>query len=172
MYAAAPAAWQQDPSQVGPAPGVQFAPHGGRLVAYIVDGFIVGIVIAVISILLLAIFGGAAAAGGEDTVGVAAISGAFIWLFTILLVSILYFPYFWATGGQTPGMRIFRLRVVKDADGSKIGWGTALLRYIGLVLIDSIVFGIPIGLLWIFFDKRRRAWHDLIAGTCVIEQQA
>jgi uncharacterized RDD family membrane protein YckC len=30
------------------------------------------------------------------------------------------------------------------------------------------VFGLPIGFLWVFVDKRRRAWHDLIGGTVVI----
>jgi uncharacterized RDD family membrane protein YckC len=164
----APTAWQVPPDATGPAPGVRFAGHGGRLVAYIVDGFIVGIVIAVMSVVLVGILAASTNSSGEPSG--AAIGAAFVWLFVALAVSILYFPWFWARGGQTPGMRIFRLRVVRDSDGGPIGWGSAILRWIGLAIIDSIVFGIPIGLIWIFIDKRRRAWHDLIAGTIVIEQ--
>ena len=86
----------------------------------------------------------------------------------IILVSFLYFPYFWQKSGRTPGMSVFGIRVVRDADGGPVGWGSAILRYIGF-FIDSIVFGIPIGFLWVFFDKRRRAWHDLIGSTVVIK---
>ena len=37
--------WQSPESQAGPAPGIEFAPHGGRLVAYIIDSIIVSIVL-------------------------------------------------------------------------------------------------------------------------------
>jgi uncharacterized RDD family membrane protein YckC len=83
------------------------------------------------------------------------------------LVSFLYFPFFWARGGQTPGMRVFRLRVVRDADGGPIGWGPAILRLIGFWVSSAVFY---LGFIWIFIDKRRRGWHDLIAGTVVIEQ--
>jgi len=29
-----------------------------------------------------------------------------------------------------------------------------------------------LGYVWIFIDARRRGWHDLIAGTVVIERTA
>ena len=41
-----------------------------------------------------------------------------------IVVAILYFPFFWATSGQTPGMRPFGLHVVRDIDGSRLGWRT------------------------------------------------
>ncbi len=146
---------------------MKFAGHGGRLVAYIIDGFIVGVAIVVLTFILGVIF---ATGVSEDSVSGAAVGAAFLWLFAIFLVSILYFPWFWARGGQTPGMKVFRLRIVRDADGSAIGWGAAILRYFVFVFLNSIVFGLPIGFIWIFIDKRRRGWHDLIAGTVVIEQ--
>ena len=96
--------------------------------------------------------------------------GAIVFLLSwtlIFLVGVLYFPFFWARSGQTPGMRPFGLRVVRDRDGSSIGWGTALLRLVGLVVAFSVFY---IGVIWIFFDKRRRGWQDLIAGTVVIKR--
>ena len=46
--------------------------------------------------------------------------------------------------------------------------GAAILRLIGY-WISAIVF--YIGYIWIFIDKRKRGWHDLIAGTVVIKAQ-
>ncbi len=159
-------AWQADQVPAGPAPGVEFAGYGARLVAYIIDGIILGVVIMVITFALVAVLAATVSSDGDVSTG-----GA---LFTItltiviLLISILYFPYFWQKNGRTPGMSMFGIRVVRDADGGPIGWGAAILRYIGFI-IDSIILGLPIGFLWVFVDKRRRAWHDLIGGTVVIK---
>ena len=151
----APVAWVQPELTAGPAPGLEFAPHGERLVAYIFDVLILGVVyvLAMILLVLLAI---AAPVVGVPLVIVAA-----------FLIPFLYFPWFWARGGQTPGMKVFGLHVVRDRDGGTIGWGAAILRLIGF-WVDSIVF--YLGFIWIFIDKRRRAWHDLIAGTIVVKR--
>jgi uncharacterized RDD family membrane protein YckC len=154
--------WQAPPIDSGPAPGVKFAGYGARLVAYIVDAIVLGIVIAVLSVVFIALIAGAAA---NDSGG-AAIGSTFIYVILILVVSVLYFPYFWANGGATPGMKMLHIRVVRDADGGPIGWGPAILRLIGY-WVNSVV--LYVGYIWIFIDKRRRGWHDLIAGTVVIE---
>jgi len=57
--------------------------------------------------------------------------------------------------------------VVRDADGGPVSGGTAFARLLGY-WVNQVVF--YIGFIWIFVDKRRRGWHDLIAGTVVIEQ--
>lgn len=161
--APAPSAWQPVQVETGPAPGVRFAGHGGRLVAYIIDGIILSAIMIVLSIVLTAIFFGAAA---SDNAGAAAGAG-FLYLFLIGVISILYFPFFWQRSGQTPGMKMFRLRVVRDEDGGPISWGKAFLRLIGFWVSSAVFY---LGFIWIFIDKRHRGWHDLIAGTVVIEQ--
>jgi uncharacterized RDD family membrane protein YckC len=83
----------------------------------------------------------------------------------LVVVALGYFPWFWAHSGATPGMRIFGLRVVRDADGGAVSGGQAVLRLIGF-WVSSFVF--YLGFIWIFIDKRRRGWHDLIAGTVVV----
>ena len=97
-------------------PGVGFAPHAGRLIAYIIDAFIIGVVVTVVAIILTPLL--VAGSTSENTGATAA--AVFLYVFVVLLVSVSYFPFFWARGGQTPGMRFFRLRVVSDADGSRI----------------------------------------------------
>ena len=60
------------------------------------------------------------------------------------------------------------LRVVMDKDGGPVTLGPAVLRLIGY-WIDSLVF--YLGFIWILIDSRRRGWHDLIAGTVVVQDE-
>ena len=174
--------WEAPKEEVGPAPGVKFASHGARLVSYIIDSLIIGVVYLVVFIIGSAVFvvtagsgfsnfeGGAANLdqGVSSTIAVIAIGffGLFF-LLTILLV-FAYFPFFWVRSGQTPGMRPFNLYVVRDSDGGRISTGQAILRLIGMWVAALPVY---LGFIWIFIDARRRGWHDLIAGTVVIERQ-
>jgi uncharacterized RDD family membrane protein YckC len=159
-----PVSWQSPPEPAGPAPGVQWAGSGERLVAYIIDGFVLAVVVAVLSMLYV----GTLLVGyrtGEG-LGAGAISGAVLWFLVAFVVSIGYFPYFWARGGQTPGMRVFGIRVVRDRDGGPVTGWIAILRLLGY-WVSALVF--YVGYIWILFDARRRGWHDLIAGTVVIK---
>jgi uncharacterized RDD family membrane protein YckC len=148
-----PTAWQAPNDEPGPAPGIAFASPGARLVAYIVD-----IIITFVVVVLLSIVGIALAV----IVPILAI----VPFIAVFLVSLLYFPYFWQKSGQTPGMSMMKIKVVRDSDGGPITWGPAILRLIGY-WVSALVF--YIGYIWIFIDKRRRGWQDLIAGTVVID---
>jgi uncharacterized RDD family membrane protein YckC len=161
--------WASPETQAGPAPGVEFAPHGARLVAYILDGIIISIVVVSLAILGSTVVFAGSTMEGNQVVEVStgsAVIGSLLFLLAGL-VALLYFPWFWARGGQTIGMRPFSLRVVRDQDGGRIGWGTAILRLIGLWVAAAVFY---IGFIWVFVDKRRRGWQDLIAGTVVIKQ--
>jgi uncharacterized RDD family membrane protein YckC len=166
--------WQLPPEPVGPAPGVQFAGHGARLGAYILDAILVGIVATVLlGLFMIPFFAALVGAVGDDgqidrgDVGgmVGSIGLLLLGSLVIGVFSLLYFPFFWARGGATPGMRVAGLRVVNDRDGSPIGWGAALLRLVGYWVSAAVFY---VGFVWILVDGRRRGWHDLIAGTCVI----
>jgi uncharacterized RDD family membrane protein YckC len=83
-----------------------------------------------------------------------------------LIISVLYYVVFWAkSGGQTLGNFTCMMRVV-GTNGQPIGWGRALLRYLGYYV--SLI-PLSIGFLWAAFDKRRQGWHDKIARTYVVE---
>ncbi len=77
---------------------------------------------------------------------------------------LVYFAYPVAVGGRTVGMALVGLEVV-TTDGQHVGAGRALLRTICIPL-SLILLGI--GALMILIDRRRRALHDLIAGTAVV----
>jgi uncharacterized RDD family membrane protein YckC len=147
------ASWQAPEPEAGPAPGVAFASPGARLVGYIVDILIQGVLFVVLAVVTIVL-------------GVAFFPLAILSAFAIVALAVGYFPYFWATTGQTPGMAMMKIKVVRDTDGGPITWGPAILRLIGF-WVSSLVF--YIGFIWIFIDKRRRGWMDLIAGTVVVE---
>jgi uncharacterized RDD family membrane protein YckC len=166
---APPAVYWATTDEPGPAPGIEFAGHGGRFVAYILDGIIVTIIGSILFIIGIIAAGSGATVVGNRVTSIStggSIVALFFWLLAILAY-VLYFPFFWARGGQTPGMRPFGLRIVRDRDGSRIGWGTALLRLVGLYVAFAVIY---IGVIWIFIDKRRRGWQDLIAGTVMIKR--
>ena len=166
--------WPPPVEPTGPAPGVQFAGHGARLGAYILDAILVGFAATVaFVVLVIVLFGSldlAIDANGEVVVGDTGAAAASVGLFivgsiVITVLALLYFPFFWARGGATPGMKVAGIRVVNDRDGSRIGWGAGLLRLVGWWVSSAVFY---IGFVWILVDSRRRGWHDLIAGTCVI----
>jgi len=74
-----------------------------------------------------------------------------------------YFIVSWVRGGQTLGMRAWRLRVVRD-DGGPLAWPQALLRLaVGCVSLAAL----GAGFWWALIDAQRRTWHDRAAGTVV-----
>jgi uncharacterized RDD family membrane protein YckC len=168
-----PVSWETPSTTTGPAPGTEFAPHGARLVAYILDGLIITIVVALLVIVAFIVIGaGLTVDRVTNEVDASSVSTVQWLIFAVLcvlalLISLFYFPFFWARGGQTLGMRPFHLWVVRDRDGSRIGWGAALLRLLGLYVASAVFY---LGFIWIFIDKRRRGWQDLIAGTVVIKR--
>lgn len=117
-----------------------------RTIAYVVDAIILIVIYAIIAQLI------------SDLVTLQSLN---------LLIGLVYFVYFWSAtgGGQTPGMRVFGLRVVKT-DGSALDYVRAFIRYVGLI-ISFIVFAI--GVIWVAFDANKQGWHDKIAGTYVVK---
>jgi uncharacterized RDD family membrane protein YckC len=148
--------WLVPDQEPGPAPGLAFGGFGARLVAYIVDI----VIFSVIATILLII-------GTVAAFASAGIGGVFLMFLLIGVASLAYFPYFWATSGSTPGMRMMGLRVVRDIDGGPISVGQAVLRLIGYWVSGAVLY---LGYIWIFIDKRHRGWHDLIAGTVVVQR--
>jgi len=86
-----------------------------------------------------------------------------------LLVSLIYFVLFWSSfgGGRTLGMRLFRLKVVREEDLGQVGVLSAFVRWIGLWLSFALCF---VGVIWVAFDSRHQGWHDKIARTLVLHQ--
>lgn len=84
-----------------------------------------------------------------------------------LIVVVAYFVGFWSTTGQTPGMRLMRLRVVTGAGEEAPGFWRSAVRLVGLALAIVPLFA---GFVPVLFDGRRRALQDFLAGTVVVRE--
>ena len=83
----------------------------------------------------------------------------------LFLVGMGFYAGFWSRAGQTLGMRVWRLHV-RRTDGAPLRWPIAALRYCA-AWISLLALGL--GMLWSLIDRQRRCWHDLVAGTEVIQ---
>ncbi len=82
----------------------------------------------------------------------------------LLVLGYLFFGWFWTHGGQTLGMRAWKLEVI-TFDGKRINWTQALFRY-----VYSIMSWIPFGAgyLWMLFDKNKLTFHDRVSKTAIV----
>lgn len=72
----------------------------------------------------------------------------------------------WRRGGQTLGMRPWRLRLTA-VDGRRPATRALVLRYaVGSV---SLLAG-GLGFWWALFDRDRLAWHDRASGTRLLRE--
>ena len=84
------------------------------------------------------------------------------------LVVAAYFAGFWSVTGQTPGLRLLRLRVLTRS-GEPPSFLRGLLRFAGLILA---IIPLGAGFLPALFDRRRRALPDYLARTTVVYMSA
>lgn len=111
-----------------------------------------------------------------SAVGATALVGSLVgglrpaWLVGVLLatgwtlIAAAYFSLFWTTAGQTPGMRLLRLRVFGPT-GAPPSVVRSLGRLLGMVLSIIPMFA---GFVPILFTARRRGLADFMAGTVVV----
>jgi len=92
---------------------------------------------------------------------------------TIPFLVLLYDTAFIALYGATPGKRLFGMYVVR-ADGSRIGWGRALVRHLLTTLtLNFAVITVGLGaliFLVVAFHPDKRGLHDLICDTVVVRR--
>ncbi len=79
----------------------------------------------------------------------------------LFMVSFGFYGWFWTHGGQTLGMRAWKIRVELE-NGENLSWSQALLRF----LLALLTFGI--GMLWCLWDRKDRALYDVLARTQVV----
>jgi len=77
------------------------------------------------------------------------------------VVAGLYATVSWRRGGQTLGMRPWRLRVVA-VNGAVPGWDALWLRF-AVGTLSLLAAGL--GFWWAWIDPDRLTWHDRASGT-------
>ena len=84
----------------------------------------------------------------------------------LLAIVVGFYVYFWTHGGQTLGLRAWRLRVQRNGGGPlsardalrRFGWATLSLLPAGL------------GLWWSLIDREGLAWHDRKSHTRIVRE--
>lgn len=168
----------------GPA-GTALGSVGERVVALIIDQFIIGIVGFVLFAILGNFFTTTTTENtifGPITVQTVSPLGNIVTVVLLAGISAGYYIYQWMRmNGQTIGMRLFKLSVRDAATGGVISQNQAIYRW-GALAWPLLAYWIPfVGLIiwllgiawWVFLlvttaqDPMRQGWHDKFAKTVV-----
>lgn len=155
-----------------------------RLLAVFYDSFLLIAVLFLAMAVLLLVSGGYQFQAGNPFMTV-----------YLLIVSFAFFGWFWTHGGQTLGMRAWKLRIQQHT-GETITWRQAAVRFvtavpawvvlfIGMALVADIplhahpwldqLSRLPawliliVGIGWLVVDQWPDGWRDKVSGTRVIK---
>ena len=87
-----------------------------------------------------------------------------VYTISLVITSTFFFGWFWTHGGQTLGMKAWKIRLV-TLDGGTPGWGHVAVRSL-YAMIGMALFGG--GYLWMLIDPKHRSWQDIASRTRVI----
>jgi uncharacterized RDD family membrane protein YckC len=149
---------------------------GSRFLAAFVDLCVQAVLLGVLWFALASAAGLVASAGLLRELASADLAGAAIWLAALFLLAnfLLLWGYYAAFellwNGQTPGKRLFQLRVMRES-GYPVGPLDSLIRNLVRV-IDFLPAFYGIGVLTMLIDSRSRRLGDLAAGTIVVRERS
>jgi uncharacterized RDD family membrane protein YckC len=136
-----------------------------RMFAISYDCFLLIAILFIVSAIATALNNGKAIEAGDTLYPV--------FVLLIFGLSYLYFAWFWIHGGQSLGMKTWRIQLRRDQAengiSTGIGWTAAAIRFFS-ALFSWGIFGL--GFLWSFFDKKKRCWHDLSSKTVLVDLRA
>jgi uncharacterized RDD family membrane protein YckC len=123
-----------------------------RLMAGLYDWLLVLGLMMVLSVPLVALLDDAVAPGNDFYRG------------ALLFIAAGFFIGFWFFGGQTLGMKAWRLKLLRQ-DGTPADLQDAIIRFAA-----AIVAALPAGLgfVWQVWDKDNLSWHDRWSGTRLV----
>ncbi len=83
------------------------------------------------------------------------------YLLYLFIVSFVFYGWFWTHGGQTLGLRAWKLQVL-TIDKKAITWSHAMMRFSSAIVSLS---ALGFGFLWALISKNKRCWHDTFSKT-------
>ena len=162
-----------------PAPVVAYAGFWLRFVASLLDGFITGVPIGIVVVILILSSGlgsflhnlpnppDPGEAAGE-AFGVALAIGIGVFILLAIVGNWLYYACFESSTWQgTPGKKVLNIAVT-DMSGARISFGRASGRFFAKFITRLIPLGI--GFILAGITERKQALHDMIASTLVLRR--
>jgi uncharacterized RDD family membrane protein YckC len=132
-----------------------YASVWNRFVAFMIDGFVLNIVFALIILV--------PTQSGMVSEGVMAAVMGMYWIAVVLYYTLMHASPYQATIGKM----VLGMKVV-GADGGRLSYLRSLARY--LVMIIEFMFFLP--LFVIFFSSKNRMLHDMAVGSTVTDLEA
>jgi len=147
------------------------AGFGSRFLAWIVDNFIVGLLTIPVFVFLLFFYldynkySLGDLTHNED----ARLGLSFLFGVVSQLITFVYYSWFYAEKGASPGKMLFGLRVINYYTGENLSYSLTFLREVfGKWLSSFLLF---FGYIIAAFRDDGRALHDLLLQTQVIENE-
>jgi uncharacterized RDD family membrane protein YckC len=116
------------------------------------------------SLLLLAVLFLATAIVLPFNAGEAFSTDQYVFPAYLLAVSLVFYGWFWTHGGQTLGLKSWKIKLCNQ-DGGSVSWQQVSIRFFAAIL-SWTCFGL--GFLWVLFDKNRLSWHDRLSKTRLV----
>lgn len=82
----------------------------------------------------------------------------------LFCICFFYYTHSWRRGGQTIGMKAWRIMLVNTQD-KPLQLSQCMLRT-GVGLFSIVLLGL--GFWWAMLDKQQRSWHDIASLTRVV----
>ena len=154
-------------SEVSGGTSVHYGGFWRRFLAYLIDDFIVGIMIAIVFCIFVSFMG--MSVGDFKNVKASELSVVQIQILSLcgtleFMLTWLYFALQESgTYSATLGKRLLGMRVT-DESGKAISFARASGRYFAKILSTILIIG------WIMaaFTRRKQALHDMLAGTVIV----
>jgi uncharacterized RDD family membrane protein YckC len=151
-----------EPDVPPPGPGLEWAGLAPRLMAFAIDGLVIGVLYGAVYLIDLAMAQSSDQGWDYPPAVVFALAG--------LLGLFFLVPLCWHFGGGTVGQRALGMRVVSELDGGRLSLRRAMIRYAMLLVM---IFFVPLGVagaLAATLDPRRRAWTDIASHSAVVRR--
>ena len=135
-----------------------------RFVATLIDGIIMSIATYPVTFGMMFFMGSAMQTGDPNAMIIFNIV-SYVFNFGI---AFLYYGYFYNKRGATPGKMLFKIKVLNHETGENLTWTMAFVREVIGKFISAIILGI--GFFMAIFREDKRALHDMIASSHVIQE--
>ena len=143
----------------------RYAGFWRRLAATLIDSLLLSILMG---LLLYAVYGGEYFAREIEGGALFAPAGAAD-VFINHILPLILAVVFWVKWMGTPGKLLLGCRVVDATTGNALTIGQSVGRYFAYLV--SII-PLCLGFLWIAWDKRKQGFHDKLANTVVVIEDA
>jgi len=142
---------------------IRYAGFWRRFLAFVIDNLLLGLVLTPLAFFFST--GHYLLPGGLDDPKLFITRIDWSYLLIEEVLPVVLFVFFWVRYEGTPGKRLLDCYVVDAITFGPLTIGQAVLRYIGYFVS---IFTLGLGFVWIAIDKRKRGFHDMIAGSVVV----